>query len=169
MPSRRRTRSGRKAGGSYLWIQTSIDPASIAQNGSGLNDLTTNAAIEDTTRGRATVIRMIGSWAARPQTSDADAAITMGILIMDTDAFNGGVHPSLEVDLASYMYLKTMYLREGDLAGVGPQFTTIEFDVKSKRKFRAPANTLVAILTNTSPGATSITYVWNVRVLLYVP
>ena len=115
------------------------------------------------------MIRIVGSWAARPQSSDTDGSIVMAILMLSSDAFSGGAVPALDTDLASFMYLKSMFLREGDLAGVGRQYTTMEFDIKTKRRFRSPDNVLTMIHTNTSPGALSITFTWALRTLLYIP
>jgi len=171
MAGRRRSRSGsprRSRGGRFQWQYDSLASiATLTQNGQAVTELLAVPALD--VKYGSTVVRQIGHWYMKPATSDQNVRGMMAIYMTKRDAFAAGAVPELELDEWNYLYLDQASSRIGSTAEGTEIWKTIDFDSKSKRKFKSRDDTLVIQLENVSDTAVSIDMLWSVRTLLYVP
>ena len=113
-------------------------------------------------------MRIIGRWAIRSQSSDADGIGTLGIVLIDTDAAAAAALPDPQDDNASWLYLGTQYQYVGNTLDADQQWLTEKVDVRSRRRFRSEQERLNVVFENISPAAMTLTLVWDFRVLLYI-
>ena len=171
MPPRSGRRTGRRSysqrSGSYLWQTGSVDPTSVTQNGTAELNLLPN--VPDSLLGRCTVERIIGTWAVIPTSTDSDGVFTAAIVVLPEELVTASaIEP--QIDLFSYMWMDTIYVNIGDLAGGGSNaWQNRPIDVKARRKMRAAENFLMFCVENVSAAATTMKFAFSLRVLLRVP
>ena len=167
MAGRRRGRGSSRRSGSYRWVLSSIAPSTLTQNQQGITQML--ATVDQDVLAQATLMRIVGDWAAYASSSDVDTQVSLAYLVADRDAVTAGELPEFEFDDAAWLYTKQIFIREGLTTDTGNKMNQYEIDVKSRRRFRAAANTLVGLAENTSAAANSVTYLFSVRVLLWIP
>ena len=167
MPRRSRARFRSSSKGGYLWATASIDPVSQAQGGQTIADLLPN--VDRSILARATVLRIIGRWAVRPQSDDTDTASTLAIFILPADALAAGAVPELQFDLMSFLYTDTIWTMIGERLTGGELYSVRDIDSKAKRRMQSEDNRLCVQVENISPAAGSTFHVFALRILLKVP
>ena len=149
-----------------LWVPASLDPTSLTQNTELITDLLSSSDRE--LLGRSTLVRVVGSWSMRPNSSDADMACSFGIYITDADALAAAAVPE-DIDNVSWIFKDAAYELHGDTSANASQYVQRAIDNKSKRRMRSPQSRMIAILENISATAVTLTALWNLRLLFRLP
>ena len=157
-----RTRSSRGRS-NLLWQTASVNPTTLGAGSSTTVNLLPN--VPDLDLGQATVMRIRGQWGYHPDNSDLDHHVVIGIYVLPDESFVAGATLEPEADLGSYLWVDSAWMRLGDIIGGGSQqWVQREVDAKSKRRIRAPENSLVITVENTLSA--SLTFAFFLRVLL---
>ena len=146
-----------------MWSQASVPAVSIAQGASVLTPLLSGIDI-DVLR-LSTVLRVVGVWTARAETSDADGSISAAIYVQQEEGFTAGAHPELETDNFSYMWTDKFYARFGETLSGENKYTTFHLDVRSKRRLSGE-KILIFKRENNSPAVLTFASAFDVRILL---
>ena len=115
-------------------------------------------------RSRAVVERIIGTWAIRAQSSDQSTSVTMGIVMVDTDAFNAAALPEPELDDSPWLFHSSIVTYTGNILDTGSQYLVREIDVHSRRRHLGEHSVLTAIEENTLAAGADVIY--SLRILL---
>ncbi len=149
-----------------------MGPSQIIQNNSVITNLLPNSLWADTERPGAILTRIVGKWAMKIDTIDLDGQLSIGLYMQRLEAFSAGVNPELEADLYSYVHWDTMTGRIAlaDTADDnGNRWWESKLDIRSKRKFRSPQDTVVFLAENTSEDSVTISRLFTLRLLLWIP
>ena len=169
MPTSKRSRSATRSrgrSGGYQWHPSDLSPASLGGNTQGITGMFTG--LDEDVKARATLIRMVGMWGARPSAEDLDTVVQAAIYILSEDAQVAGAVPELELDLLDYMWRDTILLYAGAITGNAQnQFVEHAFDIRSKRKLRSQEN--IVMFQAETLTAQGVVYSFHLRGLFWVP
>ncbi len=168
MATRQRVRKSRvsRPRNNLLWATASVNPNAVLGN----NTLNTSIldGVPTTLTARATVTRIVGTWAVRPLLTDSTVAMVSSIYVLSQEAFSAGAFLEPETDEASYMWTDMVYIRGSDLNGaVNNQYVNRPIDIRVKRKVRSKENILVFTSENTLGDQAE--RVFYLRILLQLP
>ena len=164
-------RSGRSRpssrGGRYQWYQGHVDAVSVAQDGRVATDLL--SGMDNDLQAGATVVRIVGSWAARVESNDLDGAITFTVYKLTREQFNAVEFHEAQADEGDIMFHDVVFSQFGTLSTQGEAYRQRTIDIRSKRKLRGRDDTIVVVNENISTDATNMVRVFALRTLLYLP
>ena len=161
--SRRRTGRFVKRAGRAFWETAGVAVASIPQGNSSISNLL-GAVSEDFRRGLK-IVRVIGSWASRPETNDVDGGIALCFYIQSLEGFAAAIIPEYLLDNYRYLWQDVMSMHTGDVLNVGESYQTHQIDFRPNRVLKGD-ETIVALRENISTDVCSIAGWFNLRILL---
>ena len=147
----------------YLWVTDALDPLTVAQNAQGVSELLTN--VDTAVQAGATVMRIIGTWGARANSSDSVGAMKIGILVMSEDALLASALPEMDLDHPRWLFLDERFIYDGFITETGNQWNQRDFDVSSRRRLDHESK-LAVIVENVSSIAYTLQVIWSLRTLL---
>ena len=158
--SRRRVRNKL----SLIWQEASVTAISLAQGAQNVVDLL--SALGTDIQLGSKILRIVGSWAARPDSPDLDGAIGLTFYLVSEEAFSAAVIPEFTVDRWKYLYRDVMYNQVGDVAGGGSNlYQTRQLDIRPNRRITGE-DRLVCMRENISTDAVTQFTLFDFRVLL---
>jgi len=166
MPTSRRSRFVRGPKPKYLWHSVQIGlSTNVVANQTSVLDLLSGLPLA-VSRAGLTVIRSILDTSIEPAVFGNRAEWYQGLFMVERDALAAGAVPELGIDDANYL-LNTGQTFISDV-DAGPREHKDHFDIRTARKLRSPAHTIIHMIRNTAAAA-ALNYFLTGRLLLRLP